>query len=52
MLAFFVVEDKWTMAEVKDFMEVDKSLFNLHVKNGFYCYITPAIMTHVPQTSQ
>jgi hypothetical protein len=40
------------MAEVHDLTEVDKALFNLYVKNGFYCYITTEIMTLVPQTLQ
>jgi hypothetical protein len=40
-LAFFVVEDKWTMAEVQDFMEADKALFNLHVKNRFTGTLRP-----------
>jgi len=36
------------MVEVHDFMEVDNALYNLYVKNSFYCYITTKIMTLVP----
>lgn len=40
------------MAEVYDFMEVHKVLFNLYLKNNFYCHITTDIMMLVPQTLQ
>ena len=40
------------MAEVHDFMEADKAMFNLYVKMCFYCYVTTEIMTLVRQTSQ
>jgi len=38
------------MAKVYYFMEADKALFNLYVKNSFYCYITTEIMTLIPHT--